>query len=73
MQCPWLMFIPQFLPEVDLTYSGLHGLLREQGVICAGTQVTTTLVSSHNVPKRQALVLTGVGRVQKTPMLISKI
>jgi hypothetical protein len=51
---PWLIFIPQFLLVVDLNYSGLHILLIEQAVICAGTQVTTTLISSHNVPKRQA-------------------
>ena len=64
---------------VDLTYSGLHILLIEQEVICAGTQVITTWVSSHNVPKRQVLVpynwcrpKPAGARTQKPPMLTSK-
>jgi len=36
------MFISQLFFGVDLTYSGLHILLIEQEVICAGTQVITT-------------------------------
>jgi hypothetical protein len=79
LQCPWLMSISQFLFGVDLTYSGLHSLLIEQVVICAGTQVITTWVSSHNVPKRQVPVpynwcqpKPARAWTQKPPMLTSK-
>jgi hypothetical protein len=64
---------------VDLNYSGLHSLPIEQEVICAGTQVITTWVSSHNVPKRQVPVpynwcrpKPAGARTQKPPMLTSK-